>query len=240
VSLPSPERVAGERLRDQLRTAGVELTGGVRIETRAATTPRTIAAGGGDVVEDPSIVARLHSPPVSDVVVPVLRDSSNWTAEMLVLQIALVRTGAGRYDDGIEALESFLAEEVGLVDTQFALDDVSGLSPENLLSPRGVVALLQFAWRSPWRDAFVAALSRPGTGTLEAWPPLPPVAAKTGTLKHTLALAGVLDPGSAAAPPAEPIFFAIFLNHDLRDRGAQRREVAELLRQWRKSVPGAS
>ena len=125
---------------------------------------------------------------------PVLRDSSNWTAEMLVLQVALVRTGEGRYDDGIEALEAFLTEEVGFADRQFALDDVSGLSPENLLSPRAVVSLLRFAWRAPWRDAFVAALARPGTGTLVGWPPLPPMAAKTGTLKHTLALAGMLDP----------------------------------------------
>jgi D-alanyl-D-alanine carboxypeptidase/D-alanyl-D-alanine-endopeptidase (penicillin-binding protein 4) len=263
VSLPAPERVVGERLREHLRAAGVELTGAVRVETRGGVARRTAAAGGGDVpADDPTVVAKLHSPPLSDIVVPVLRDSSNWTAEMLVLQVALVRTGAGRYDDGVEALETFLTEVVGLADTQFALDDVSGLSPENLLSPRAVVRLLQFAWHSPWRDAFVGALARPGSGTLLAWPPLPPLAGKTGTLKHTLALAGVLDPGTAAAPewlavpadatpaeagaavvaapPAEPIFFAVFLNHDLRDRAEQRREIGDLLRLWRRSAHGIS
>ena len=136
---------------------------------------------------------------------PVLRESSNWTAEMLVLQVALVRTGEGRYDDGIEALESFLTDEVGIAKGQFALDDVCGLSPENLLSPRAVVSLLRFVWSAPWRDAFVAALAVPGTGTLVGWPLLPPVAAKTGTLKHTLALAGVLDAGGAAAPIGAPL-----------------------------------
>ena len=75
---------------------------------------------------------------------------------------------------------------------------------------------------------------------MAVWPQLPPVAAKTGTLKHTLALAGLLDADSAAVPPVEPVFFAIFLNPDLRDRAAQRREIAELLRQWRRSRPGTS
>jgi D-alanyl-D-alanine carboxypeptidase/D-alanyl-D-alanine-endopeptidase (penicillin-binding protein 4) len=188
-------------------------------------------------------VARLFSPPLSDIVVPVLRESSNWTAEMLVLQVALVRTGEGRYDDGIEALEAFLTDEVGIGE-EFALDDVCGLSPENLLSPRDVVSLLRFVWRAPWRDAFVAALARPGTGTLVGWPALPPVAAKTGTLKHTLTLAGVIDPvvasATAAATATEPILFAIFLNHDLRDRGVQRREIAALLQQWRRMAGGSS
>ena len=112
------------------------------------------------------------------------------------------------------------------------------------LMPRAVVALLRFAWQAPWRDAFVAALARPGTGTLVGWPALPPVAAKTGTLRHTLSLAGLIDPdvlsSTGGATPAEPILFAILLDHDLRDRGVQRREVAEFLRQWRRLAGGAS
>ena len=162
VSLPAPERVVGERLRDHLRRAGVELTGTVRVATETPARPRSAAAGGGDVTADPEpVVARLFSPPLSEIVVPVLRESSNWTAEMLVLLVALARTGEGRYDDGIEALEAFLTDEVGIAKGQFALDDVCGLSPQNLLSPRTVVSLLRFVWSAPWRDAFVAALAVP-------------------------------------------------------------------------------
>jgi D-alanyl-D-alanine carboxypeptidase/D-alanyl-D-alanine-endopeptidase (penicillin-binding protein 4) len=204
------------------------------------------------------VLARLFSPPLSEIVMPVLRDSSNWTAEMLVLHVGLARTGEGRYDDGVEALGAFLTAEVGIAEDLFAIDDVSGLSPENLLSPQAVVSLLRFVWRQPWRDAFLAAMARPGSGTLAAWPALPPQAAKTGTLKHTLALAGMLGADAAAAASAsgalgvlpgaaaelgsgapEPIFFAVFLNHDLRDRGAQRQEIADLLRSWRR-LAGAS
>jgi D-alanyl-D-alanine carboxypeptidase/D-alanyl-D-alanine-endopeptidase (penicillin-binding protein 4) len=238
VSLPSPERVAGERLRDQLRRAGVELTGSVRVATERRGRSRSAPSGGGDAGDSEPVVARLFSPPLADIMVPVLRESSNWTAEMLVLQVALARSGEGRYDDGIDALEAFLTEEVGIAVGQFALDDVCGLSSENLLSARAVVALLRFAWRAPWRDAFVTALARPGTGTLVGWPALPPVAAKTGSLKHTMSLAGIVDlgiePSTVAGTLSEPILFAIFLNHDLRDRSVQRREIAALLQQWRR------
>ncbi len=114
VSLPAPERVVGAQLREQLSRAGIELTGAVRITTAIAAPPQPAAAGGGDVSADSDpVVARLFSPPLSEIVVPVLRESSNWTAEMLVLQVALARTGEGRYDDGIEALEAFLTDEVG-------------------------------------------------------------------------------------------------------------------------------
>jgi len=54
----------------------------------------------------------------------------------------------------------------------------------------------------------IEALARPGRGTLAAWPRLPPVAAKTGTLRHTVALAGFLDPGSE-----NPVVFCYFVNH---------------------------
>jgi D-alanyl-D-alanine carboxypeptidase/D-alanyl-D-alanine-endopeptidase (penicillin-binding protein 4) len=240
VSLPAPERTAGERLRDQLVRLGVEVRGAVRVETDAGARPRA--------EDSAAVLARLFSPPLSEIVQPVLRDSSNWTAEMLVLQLALARTGAGRYDDGIEALGAFLTDEVGVAEQLFAIDDVSGLSPENLLSPQAVVSLLRFVWRAPWRDSFLAALARPGTGTLAVWPGLPPVAAKTGTLKHTLALAGMIgaDEAVAAAAPStaaalpEPLFFAVFLNHDLRDRGTQRQEIVSLLRSWRRLAGGAS
>ena len=272
VSLPAPELTAGQRLREHLAREGVGLRGAVRVAAGRADRERVDGAVRGDALEHGSepMVARVYSPPLSKIVEPVLRDSSNWTAEMLALLVALAVGGEGRYGDGVEALGVFLVDEVGVAEDGFALDDASGLSPENLLAPRAVVSVLRFAWRAPWRDTFFAALARPGNGTLAVWPALPPVAAKTGTLKHTLALAGslggieaelateipttapaavaALGPADAPAPDArsqgradaasatEPVFFAIFLNHDLRDRATQRREIADLLRAWSKTA----
>ena len=67
-----------------------------------------------------------------------------------------------------------------------------------------------------------------GEGTLAAWPRLPSLAAKTGTLRHTVALAGILHPDSDA-----PIVFCYFVNHDPRPRSAARGEIAAALRRWR-------
>ncbi|HVR28047.1 MAG TPA: D-alanyl-D-alanine carboxypeptidase/D-alanyl-D-alanine-endopeptidase, partial [Thermoanaerobaculia bacterium] len=178
VSLPAPELTAGQRLRHHLWREGVELRGAVRLAGRRSDRERAAVARGersavsaaGEGVHPRSgsddVLARLFSPPLSEIVAPVLRDSSNWTAEMLVLQVALAATGEGRYDDGVEALGRFLVGEVGVPEHAFALDDASGLSPENLLAPQTVVSVLRFAWRASWRQAFFAALARPANGTL--------------------------------------------------------------------------
>ena len=72
---------------------------------------------------------------------------------------------------------------------------------------------------------------------------MPPVAAKTGTLttrwRWRACSTPAARPRHRRAPLPEPILFAVFLNHDLRDRGAQRREIADLLRQWRRLAGGS-
>ena len=80
----------------------------------------------------------------------------------------------------------------------------------------------------PWGRTLVEALAEPGAGTLAAWPALPPIAAKTGTLRHTVALARILDPG-----PNAPAIFCYFVNHHPERRWAARGEIASALGRWR-------
>ncbi|MEO1367153.1 MAG: D-alanyl-D-alanine carboxypeptidase, partial [Acidobacteriota bacterium] len=94
---------------------------------------------------------------------------------------------------------------------------------------RAVVDLLAWAGRQSWRNVYSGALARTGDGTLKAWPQLPPtLKAKTGTLTHTLGLAGYLD------SPGEPVIFACLLNHDTAPRPRQRRMLAERVWRWHK------
>ena len=106
--------------------------------------------------------------------------------------------------------------------------DGSGLSSSNLVTPTTVVRVLAHALMQPWGGTVVDALARPGVGTLAAWPRLPPIAAKTGTLRHTVALAGVLGPGSEA-----PVIFCYFVNHQPERQAAARSEIASALARWR-------
>ncbi len=216
LSVPSPELHAARHVQATLAAAGIEVAGEARVVV-----PGVAPAAG-------AILARLESPPLARLLEPILTDSHNWYAEMLLRVVAAEVTGAGRLDAGLELLRRFLEDEVGCAPGAFHLDDASGLSPYDLITPRAVVELLRYVRSQPWRDAFLSALAKPGEGTLEVWRGLPPVAAKTGSIRHTLALAGYLDPASP-----EPVAFAVFFNHEPGERGPRRTEIARLLRSWR-------
>ena len=86
------------------------------------------------------------------------------------------------------------------------------------MTPTTVVHVLAHALGQPWGETLVEALATPGAGTLAAWPRVPPIAAKTGTLRHTVALAGILYPEG----PDPPVVFCYFVNHLPERRGAAR------------------
>lgn len=214
LSHPTPVEAAGRVLLTELAAHGITVTGGVRVLSLAPL-PR-------------EMLAQVSSPRLAVWIEPILEDSHNWLAEMLLHLLAAEVAGSGRLDLGLEVEKRFLEQVVGLDPSAFTLDDGSGISTANQLTPQAVVELLRWAWKQPWRQRFVDALAGPGEGTLVAWGPLPLLAAKTGTLEGALALAGYLDPASP-----DPIVFACFFNHDPGAETRQRREIALRLRRWR-------
>ena len=218
VSDPAPALRAARRLRAALGEAGVAVEGRVRLERARAT-----------AAEAASVLAELRSPPLDDLLDPLLTRSHNWYADTLALTLGLEVAGSGRLDDGVEVVADFALDlrGVGAGPGDLSLRDGSGLSAANLVTPAAVVRVLAYAARQPWGARLLDALARPGEGTLRAWPRLPPVAAKTGTLRHTVALAGILDPGSEA-----PVVFCYFVNHH-QGATAARRTIAAALRSWR-------
>ena len=219
VSDPAPLLRAARRLRATLGEAGVVVDGEVRVQR---TRPAPARAG--------SVVAELPSPPLDDLLDPLLTNSHNWYADILALTLGREVAGTGRFDDGVEVVADFalgLRDDPSAAPDDLSLRDGSGLSAANLVTPAAVVRVLAHAASQPWGERLIEALARPGRGTLSAWPRLPPVAAKTGTLRHTVALAGFLDPGSE-----NPVIFCYFVNHH-RGAGAARRAIAAALRSWR-------
>ena len=214
LSVPSPERHAARHFLRALETQGILVEGDIRLERGTATRPG-------------SILARFESPALTQRLEPILTDSHNWHAEMLSRLLAAEVAGAGRLDEGLAIEQRFLEDVVGCPSKAFHLDDASGLSPYNLITPRCVVELLRYVSGQPWHTAFSAAMTNSGEGTLAAWRQLPTVTAKTGSIRNALALAGYLDPESP-----QPVIFAIFFNHQPGERGPQRAEIARLLRRW--------
>ena len=216
---PNPEERAGAALAQALERAGIEILGSVRVTERPP---------GGKLER----LATYSSPAVREMVAVMLRDSNNFYAESLLRVLAQERAGVGRLDSGLDLETDFLRYVVGVERSDFELDDASGLSPFNLISPRAIVALLRWSYQQPWRDEYLGALSNARSGTLAAWGRIPPVAGKTGTIRHTQALAGVLTPADGV-----PVFFAVFLNHRTDSRPQLRNEIVRTLWRWHRS-PG--
>ena len=213
---PAPVRRTARRLRAALVEAGVAVDGEARLATPA------------DAGLARTVVAAFSSPPLEEVLDRMLTESHNWTADMLTLTLGREVAGTGRFDDGVDVVADFVERVTGTSDARGAwLEDGSGLSPSNLVTPRTVVEVLAYAVGQPWGQTLVAALARPGQGTLASWPTLPPLAAKTGTLRHTVALAGVVDSESGT-----PILFCYFVNHQPERAADARRAIAAAVRRW--------
>ena len=238
IATPDADGRVGWAFVEALRARGIAFDGEVVVESSAR--DRSDPRGASERRQ----LGLFESAPLRDILVPLLADSDNFTAEMLLRHVGLQVGGAGRLDVGLDAVETFLLEVVGWHEDQFELDDGSGLSPFNLLAPRAVVDLLQWAWRQPWRPFFFEALASPAQGTVsEFWPNAPPLRAKTGTIRQTQCLAGVLLPGAGnGRVPAlgeeapDPVFFAWMVNHATRSRTEIRREVMSTLRSWQATL----
>lgn len=215
VAVPQGELHAAGALRRVLEARGVRIDGSVAIDPR----PRTADEGRP--------LAVVESPPLGERLVPILTDSANWQTEMLLRHLAFRVVGEGRSGAGLEVVADFLTETVGIDAGAFELDDASGISPHDSITPRAVVALLEWSRGQPWFPVFRSALATPGEGTLDTWGRLPPLHGKTGSARGTLGLAGFLAaPG--AGPGAQEIFFVHLNNRRPEARPVLRAEI----RRW--------
>lgn len=196
--MTDPVRFAAEAFADALRERGVALEGGVRVvrdplQAAAHREGRAAANGGGPVpvVE----LASWTSPPLTDIVTAILQPSQNWIAEQLVRTLGAERGDGGSWRAGIALQEAFLFGTVGIDSTALRMQDGSGMSHQNLVTPLAVVQLLDHARTATWGPAFRDGLTgpgRPGTlsgrlGSLEGR-----MVGKTGTLSNVNALSGYL------------------------------------------------
>lgn len=106
--------------------------------------------------------------------------------------------GVGSWEAGLDVERRFLIDSVGVDSTAFSLEDGSGLSAGNLVTPHTFVQLLAYMHRHPKRAPFLAGLphaARPGSllrrfvGT-----PLDSlVVAKTGSIDRVNSLSGYIE-----------------------------------------------
>lgn len=165
-------------------------------------------------------VATWTSPPLSEVVAAILKPSQNWIAEHLVKTLGAERGEDGSWAAGAEVERRFLFEEVGIDSGAIVIRDASGLSAQNLVTPRALIQLLEHARTRPWGPVYRAAMAQPteqGTlsGRLHALAGR--VQAKTGTITHVNSLSGYLTTASGGE-----LTFSILSNASGRPAGEVR------------------
>jgi D-alanyl-D-alanine carboxypeptidase/D-alanyl-D-alanine-endopeptidase (penicillin-binding protein 4) len=172
-----------------LSDSGIVLKGLVRATTDSF---ETAAARSGPPL------AEVESRPLADWIFPILNESQNWYAEMLVKQLGRALGGAGTWRRGIEIERRFLIDSMKVDSTQFSIRDGSGLSEKNLISPLALARVLHFIRSHPRFRSFAAGLPKSGAvGSLQErfreTPLEGRVSAKTGSLTGVSSLSGYVD-----------------------------------------------
>ena len=147
-----------------------------------------------------SIVAQRTSPPLSQIVAVVNKTSQNLHAEMLLRMLGKEDGDDGSVAQGARVVRQFLIS-AGVQPDDFFFYDGSGLSPQDVITPRAATTLLSYAARQSWGAVYRDSLPIGGVdGTLENRFKQPPlkgkVFAKTGTLSEVHALSGYLTAAS--------------------------------------------
>jgi D-alanyl-D-alanine carboxypeptidase/D-alanyl-D-alanine-endopeptidase (penicillin-binding protein 4) len=216
-AMTAPAETSARDLKQLLEARGVRVTGGTRVEH--APPPETTAAGEPVIPQGPPaapsrvVLAEHVSPPLIESIRLTNKISQNLHAELFLRAVGREKLGLGSTAAGLKVERDFL-KSAGIADGDVAFRDGSGLSRDDLVTPRAVVTLLGYASRQPWGREFISTLPVAGMdGTLEdrmrnsAASGL--LEAKTGAIEHVRALAGY-----ATTLRGESLAFAIFCNHD--------------------------
>lgn len=113
-------------------------------------------------------VIGIHETPLAVALARANKDSVNLYAESLCKRLGHeVSHSTGTWENGTAAVGTFL-KKAGVPETEFHLDDGSGLSRQNRITPHALIRVLTYDFFSPNHDALLNSLSISGSdGTLE-------------------------------------------------------------------------
>ena len=98
-----------------------------------------------------------YSPPLDSINYWFLRRSVNLYGEALVKTMAYEKEGYGSTEKGVELVRNFWQQQ-GIDKAAIHIIDGSGLSPQNRVTTRSLVQVLQYAKNRPWYISFYNCL----------------------------------------------------------------------------------
>jgi serine-type D-Ala-D-Ala carboxypeptidase/endopeptidase (penicillin-binding protein 4) len=224
-AMSDPGEVAALALKQNLESHGIMVTGNVRVRhsepplpfdptilpAGAVTVPSVLNANGLPATSK-LILAEHISPTLIQSISVTNKVSQNLHAELFLRSVAREKGGVGSSEAGIWVEQNFL-KTIGIADGDVVLSDGSGLSRDDLVTPRAVVQLLRYISQQPWGADFIASFPITGLdGTLENrmkdTAASGRILAKTGSLEHVRAISGY-----ATTVRGEHLIFTIFGNN---------------------------
>lgn len=203
VAVHSPALLFANVLAERLATAGVTVKG----------KPRLVVDADPEPNGTPLLVRRS---PLQRTLSVCNKRSQNLYAECLLKTLGARKGASGSWTGGAKVVEKFV-HDLGVPEAEVRVRDGSGLSREDRLSARALVAILEHVAKGPNGDAFLDTLSIAGEdGTLEkrltGLPKGSIFRGKTGTMHGVSALAGVLELEHGAHGERELIALAFVVN----------------------------
>lgn len=193
-SVQHPEKLLADDFISHLAKAGIFISGGVRFEKLHTQQIQTIYI--------------QESPELAEIVKVLNYESVNLFAEHLIKQIAAEKTGLGSREKGIEIVQEFWKSKG--IEGDFFMEDGSGLSHFNAISPARFISLLKYMSESNNAEVFLNSL--PGAANLSGFDSkmFTPdgLKAKSGSMTRVRCYAGYLLTDSE-----KKLAFACMVNH---------------------------
>ncbi|MCW3804924.1 D-alanyl-D-alanine carboxypeptidase/D-alanyl-D-alanine endopeptidase [Plebeiibacterium marinum] len=214
-AMPDPQRVFAREFSEYLIHHGIEIANEMLVDFKAQ--------------EEETDLFSYFSPDLSEIIRITNQKSNNLFADALFLVLAKEYTGKASWDNGILAIRGFWKDKIEF-DQYFRLRDGSGLTPKNLISPKGMVQLLSWMKReSVCFEVFKASLAVGGVnGTLKSVFKHPDlqgkIIGKSGSMEGVLGYCGY-----ATLASDEVCSFCVLANNYLVETKIIRGELDDLV-----------
>ena len=208
IAYNEPASYAARVIEAQWRALGGRLQGRVREGLVPAGLPETAA---------------FLSPPLAEVMRDMNLHSNNQIAQQMLL--ALSPQLPATFEAARQPVANLLGA-VGCDSAELRLDNGSGLSRDERITPRCLGRWLQWSWRQPWMPDLFGSLPLAGEGTARrAYSVAGRAHLKTGSLANVAAIAGVVH----GADGQRQVVVAM-LNHPQASRDGARQVLDAVLR----------
>lgn len=162
VTIHDPPMYAATVFSEVLKRKGITIAGQVKRDRELSAKRKSLGSA------DKWRVLAIHETPLSTVLARANKDSVNLYAEAMCKLLGHETTGQpGSWSSGTAANAAFL-KSLGVQESEFKLDDGSGLSKQNAISAEAFTKILAHEFHSPNAEAYRASMAIAGIdGTMK-------------------------------------------------------------------------